>query len=148
MRTVVAAIVAGMLAGCGFLHLPAPVPVRVADRPGLPACGTENSQHGETLNVMARQCLLDAFVANRAAEFTMTQLTVEGDPVTRIIRVLADGSVQIFADATQDSFGSGTWQELRCDRLVPVAEWNEHPDQFMPADYVFVEDSCDFVADL
>jgi hypothetical protein len=134
--------IAVLLAGCGLIGLPGPMPGYVANREVLPACGSEQSQHGEALNVGARQCLLDAFSEGRAAEFITTQMSVEGDPVTRIIRVFADGRVQIFADATRDRFGSGKWEEIRCTRLLPVGEYNDPPDQFIPLDTVFVEDGC------
>lgn len=134
--------IAVLLAGCGLIGIPGPMPDYVANREVLPACGSEQSQHGEALNVGARQCLLEAFSEGRAAEFITTQMTVEGDPVMRIIRVLADGRVQIFADATRDRFGSGQWEEIRCTRLLPVSEYNDPPDEVMSLDTVFVEDGC------
>jgi hypothetical protein len=139
------AAIAVLVAGCGLIGGRRPMPEYVGKREVLPVCGSEQSQHGEALNVGARQCLLKAFSEGRAAEFITTQMSVEGDPVTRIIRVLADGSVQIFADATRDRFGSGKWEEIRCTRLLPVSKYNDPPDQFVPLDTVFVEDGCELL---
>ncbi len=124
-----AATIALALSGCWILG--GPPPAFVADRAALPACGEETSSHGETRNVAARQCLFDAYMAGSAAEFIVTESSVEGDPVTRITRVLGPGAVQVFVDATRDRFGSGRWEELRCSGLEPS-----------DGNMVFVEDGC------
>lgn len=138
---IAAAAIAVALTGCAPIGRS--VPSFVADREPLPACGEETSAHGETRNVAARQCLLDAFKAGTKAEFIVTEDTIEGDPITRIIRVLGPSEVQIFVDATRDSFGSGAWVELTCSRLVPIEEFNDPPDTVMPANMVFIEDGCE-----
>ena len=62
---------------------------------------------GEGVDAEARTCLLEAFEEGRGAELITTQTSVEGDPITRYIRVHENGTVEIFHDATQDQYGSG-----------------------------------------
>lgn len=88
-------------------------------------------------------CLLTAFETGGSGELISTTTSVEGDPITRIIRVLDDGTVEMFVDATRDAYGSGEWERFRCSALVPVAEFNDPPDLFFPDEYVFVEDGCE-----
>jgi hypothetical protein len=138
---IAAAAIAVAATGCGLLG--DSMPAFVANRQPVPACGEETSSHGEARNVAGRQCLLDAFRAGGKAEFIVTEDTVEGDPITRIIRVLGPDQIQIFVDATRDSWGSGQWEEVRCSRLVPIEEFNDPPDTVMPANMVFIEDGCE-----
>ena len=129
------------VAGCGFL--PSIPPDWVVDRLPLESCGEEVAGHGEGLDVASRQCLLNAFEDGRGAELISTFTSVEGDPITRYTRVHENGTVEVFVDATRDRFGSGAWERLRCERLAPVAEFNDPPDNVMPAEYVFVEEGCE-----
>jgi hypothetical protein len=134
--------VAAFVSACGFL----PPPAWVTDREPLESCGTEDvGQGGVGMDVGARRCLLAAYEAGEGAELVTTQPSVEGDPITRIIRVHPDGTVEILYDATKDRYGSGSWQLLRCDRLFSVAEANDPPDTVYPDDMVFVEDRCEDV---
>ena len=89
--------------------------------------------------------MLEAFESGRSAELTSTMTSVEGDPITRIIRVLEDGTVEVFVDATRDNYGSGQWERLRCTALVPVAEVNDPPNLVYPEEHVFVEDGCELM---
>lgn len=126
-----AALLAAVVAtGCGLLP-PVP-PDWVANRQPLPACGEEVRALGEAGDVAARTCLLDAHVEGRPAELISTQPTIEGDPITRYVRVHENGVVEIFVDATRDRFGSGTWERLRCETLTAV-----------PDETVFVESGCE-----
>jgi hypothetical protein len=97
---------------------------------------------GANLNVAARQCLLDAFLAGQPATFETTMTTIEGDPIARRYLVIGPDQVQIEHDARQDRYGSGKVELLSCPRLVAVDEWNQVMSDAMPAEHVFVEDGC------
>lgn len=131
------------MAGCRLF--PGAVPDWVANREPLESCGHEEAGLGEGIDPAARACLLEAFESGGSAELTSTMTSVEGDPTTRIIRVLEDGTIEVFVDATLDNYGSGEWERLRCAALVPVAEVNDPPDLFYPEEHVFVEEGCEAV---
>jgi hypothetical protein len=138
MRLAAGLAMAVLVAGCGIL--PGAVPDWVVNRQPLEPCG-EESPGG--MNDDARACLLEAYEAGQGAELISTQTTVEGDPITRYIRVHENGAVEIFVDATRDQFASGIWSRLVCDRLIPVAEANDPPDLVFPDAMVFTEDGCE-----
>ena len=76
-------------------------------------------------------CLLEAFEVERRRD-DQHRTTIEGDPITRYIRVHENGVVEIFVDATRDQFGSGEWERLRCESWS-VAEANDpHNLAFRP----------------
>ncbi|MDP9467615.1 MAG: hypothetical protein M3P32_02585 [Chloroflexota bacterium] len=104
-------------------------------------CGVEQ----QSLNQGGRLCLLTAFQAGTAATFVIRATTVEGAPFTRSYIVRGPGDVEITTDARADSYGSGRIEMQRCDRLVPVDEWNRavEPGSQMDAGYIFVEDGCE-----
>ena len=133
-----AVVAAVVLAGCGLLV----APDWVVNRHPLPSCGEEVLEQGEAGDVDARTCLLEAYEEGLPAELISTQPTIEGDPITRYIRVHENGVVEIFVDSTRDRFGSSEWERLRCEMLVPVDDANDPPDLVFPADMVFVEDGC------
>jgi hypothetical protein len=130
-----------LITGCGLLS--SPPPDWVTNRNPLESCGTEDFGRGDGVDVAARTCLLQAYEEGRGAELITTGTSVEGDPITRYVRVHENGTVEVFVDATRDSYGSGEWERLRCDRLVGVAEFNDPPDLVFPASEVFVEDGCE-----
>jgi hypothetical protein len=130
-----------LLCGCGLL--PSVQPEWVVNRKPLESCGQEQVGHGEGTDVAARTCLLEGFEGGRGAELISTVTSVEGDPITRFVRVHENGTVEIFVDATRDQFGSGAWERLVCERLLPVAEVNDPPDLVFPDSEVFVEDGCE-----
>ncbi|HEX7197715.1 MAG TPA: hypothetical protein VF364_12895 [Candidatus Limnocylindria bacterium] len=138
MRPSAAFSAAILVAGCGIL--PGHVPEWVANRQPLESCGEETP---EGLNADARACILDAYETGSGAELISTQNSVEGDPITRYIRVHENGVVEIFHDATRDSFGSGEWERLLCAGLIPVADVNDPPDDVYPAEMMFIEDACE-----
>lgn len=141
MRTV-ATLAAAALTGCGLFAGPAPA--WVVDRQPLPSCGEEVLGQGDAGDAEARSCLLEAFREGRGAELVSTRPTIEGDPVTRYVRVHPNGVVEIFVDATRDRFGSGEWERLRCERLVPIEEIrDDRPDLEFAAESVFVEIGCE-----
>ena len=115
-----------MLAACGFL--PPTPPDWVTNRLPLESCGVDDGAEAD-----ARRCLLEAFLAGQGAELISTESTIEGDPITRYVRVHENGVVEIFVDATQDRYGSGEWERIVCAELVPVE---------MPTGLVFGEQGC------
>jgi hypothetical protein len=126
------------VAGCGMLRFAGPPPDWVTDRAPLPLCGEESPRQ---VDEEARRCLLDAFLSGGEGELISTMTSIEGDPITRYVRVHADGTVKIFHDATQDRFGSGRWEHLTCRALLPVEETND-AGNFSPPEYVFSEVDC------
>ena len=138
MRPLPALLAVALTSACGFL---AAAPDWVAGREQLPACGVEDAGMGEGIDEAARTCLFEAYQDGRSAEFISTMTSVEGDDITRYVRVHGDGLIEIFVDATRDRFGSGAWERLVCERLVSVEEFNE-PDDAVRESWVFVEDRC------
>ena len=97
------------------------------------------------MNEDGRRCLLTAFEAGVPATFVIRATTIEGDPFTRSYVVRGVGVVDIITDSRADRFGASGIVTQRCDRLVPVKEWNRtqvFPD-VMPDSVVFIEDSCE-----
>ena len=132
-----ALIAAVVIAGCGLV--PSVPPDWVTNRLPLASCGEETN----ALNAEARACLLQAFERGSGAEMISTETTIEGDPITRYIRVHENGVVEIFVDASKDRFGSGTWERLRCETLDKVAEANDPNNAGFPEEMVFVENGCE-----
>ena len=135
-----ALLAAALITGCGLL--PGSPPDWVANRLPLPSCGEEELGQGDAGNIEGRLCLFDAYLAGQGAELISTALTIEGDPITRYIRVHESGVVEIFIDASRDRFGSGEWERLRCNGLLSVDEANQAPGFGLPPEMIFVEDDC------
>ena len=130
----------GLLVGCTSSPSTAE-PEWITNRLPLASCGMETIEaSGLSLDVVARGCLLAAFHDGEGAELISTQMTDEGDPVTRYYRVHENGTVELFVDATRDRFGSQRWMRYRCDRLVPADDVN--PD-LANEDRVFIELGCE-----
>jgi len=106
---------------------PLSVPAVVRDRAALPSCGQETRTQTGRLNLEARRCFWDAYLAGRPAEFTSTRPTVEGDPITSIYRILAAGSIEVFVDQRRDRYSKGGWLRLACPglRLIDESQWLE-----------------------
>ncbi len=129
-------VVAAMLAGCSLWPGAGAYAPPVSGRD----CGVEH----QSLNQAGRQCLFTAFQTGTPATFVIRATTVEGAPFTRSYIVRGPGDVEITTDARADSYGSGRIEMQRCDRLVPVEEWNRTVEQGsqMDAGYIFIEDGC------
>ena len=120
MRPAAGVLAAAVLTGCGLL---APgTPDWVTNRNPLPACGEEVREPGQAGDREMRTCLLEAFEAGEGAELISTHRSIEGDPITEYIRVHENGVVELFADATQDRFGSGEWERFLCTGLVAMED--------------------------
>jgi hypothetical protein len=107
----------------------------VTDRRPLPACGVELTTEEGGMDADARHCLLAAWEAGEEAELITRFTTAEGDATTRYLRVHAGGFIELIVDATLDALGSGRWERLACDSLVPVADDGE-------AGLVFTVEGC------
>jgi hypothetical protein len=129
-------VVAALLAGCSLFD---------AGNYAPPISGRDCGVEHQTLNQTGRRCLLAAFASGAAATFVIRATTVEGDPFTRSYVVRGPGDVEVTTDARADSYGSGRIETQRCDRLVPVDEWNRtvEPGGQMDAGYIFIEDGCE-----
>jgi hypothetical protein len=114
-----------VLGGCGRLF-PAVdsslsnAPAAVRERPLLPGCGSETVRATADANLDGRNCLWAAYLARRPAEFITTQWTIEGDPITSVYRILADGAVEVFIDSTHDAWSSRSWLRLACEEFVLI----------------------------
>ena len=144
MRSALVAASIAIVAASGCSVLTGAAPAWVTDREPLESCGTEQAERGlaDTTNP-ARMCLLDAFRSGRGAEMISTTRTMEGDPITSIVRVHPDGVVEVFLDNTRDRFGSGAWERLECTALVSVQDANDPPTTVQPDELVFVQDTCE-----
>ncbi len=103
----------------------AEAPSIVQGREPLPACGwelVERTAQGDIYDAAVRECFLEAYGTGEPAEMITTGPTVEGAPVTAIIRHLASGLVEVFYDATADPFGSQDWTRFECDTITPLGE--------------------------
>jgi hypothetical protein len=130
-------VVVAMLTGCSLWSDAGNYAPPVSGRD----CGVET----QSLNEAGRRCLLTAFQTGAAATFVSRATTVEGDPFTRSYIVRGPGDIEITTDSRADSYGSGRIEKQRCDRLVPVEEWNRTVEEGsqMDAGYIFVEDGCE-----
>lgn len=114
-------LLAALLTGCGLL--PSAPPGWVTNRSAMPSCGEEVLDRGLVADQDGWNCLLTALDAGRNAELVRVMTTLEGDPITQIFRVHADGRIELMVDATRDRFGSGRWELLECGRLLPGGDW-------------------------
>jgi hypothetical protein len=141
-RAIILTILALALAGCALVtpaRSPATwssstAPVVVASRTLLPSCGVENATRQDgPWNEPGRTCFWGAYQAQRQAEFATTRLSIEGDPITSIYRILGAGRVEVFIDQTQDHWSAGGWLRLDCSALVAIDSTAPTPD-FGPGD--------------
>jgi hypothetical protein len=142
MKLLVALAAVAFASGCGPLPgdrasetaaTPQPTtPAVILDRSRLPSCGQERrTGQAGPVNADGRRCLWEAYLAGEPAEFVVTQLTVEGDPVTDYWRVLGKGSVELLEDSTKDPWGSGPgWLQVPCDTLVLLPASTDKVPQF------------------
>ncbi|WP_432534891.1 hypothetical protein [Kineococcus arenarius] len=95
-------------------------PQAFTDREPYPRCPPVTVAQGQASEEQAaaapwEACLLSAGAQRDGAEVRVTSLTTEGDPITTYYRrAPGGGGVEVFIDATADSFGSGEWEQLRC----------------------------------
>jgi hypothetical protein len=116
-------------------------PEAVRNLASLEFCGSEQFQGSnlaQSLNEAARRCFLDRYGSGRPAVFVMEQTSVEGDPIVTIYHSTTDKHVELFVDATRDSFGSGKWESQRCGGVT--TEFPNAPSPLPP--YYFDGEGC------
>ena len=96
-------------------------PAAVATRVPLPYCGADIEVRGrnQTLEGLehdeeARECFTARVEAGHPAEMVQARLTIEGDWIIFVLRLLPDGSVRVYTDATRDGFGARAWFVADC----------------------------------
>jgi hypothetical protein len=141
MRRVATMMIGALLVACGLVA--GPDPDWITNRLPLTSCGVEELGLEGAYDADARACLLAAHESGGGAELVTTVTSIEGDPITRYLRVHENGVIELFVDATRDRFGSGEWERFRCDDLVPVADASDPPDVTFPDAMVFVEEGCE-----
>lgn len=114
-------LLAALVAACGLL--PSSPPDWVTNRSAMPSCGEETLDRGMAEDQRGWDCLFAAMDAGTDAELVRNLTTIEGDPVVQIVRVHADGRIELMVDWTRDRYGPGRWQRLECDRLLPDGGW-------------------------
>ncbi|TQJ32365.1 hypothetical protein [Microbacterium sp. SLBN-146] len=93
--------------------------VTFLERFDIPSCGHERLGQGQEIPDTAVECLADP--GTDGAELIVTAPTTEGDPIVTYYRADPDGSVEIWVDMTQDSYGGG-WSHLRCPDAQAVLD--------------------------
>ena len=93
---------------------------------GASFCGSDSEPAGssatdaeEASNAAVRGCLLDAQATQLPAVLVDVGTTTDGDPIVVVWRVLSDGTVAVFTDASRDSFAQASkgWVLQRCPKL-------------------------------
>ena len=119
-----AALVA--LSGCSSFASD-PVKKLWESRDSLTSCGSLHLGQIETVEVDGKQeiaCLQRALESGSGAELTVRRPTTEGDQVTDYYRVTAEGSTEVYTDASQDGFSDGKWVFASCDDPDSVLDVN------------------------
>ena len=100
------------LSGCGDK-----VQEQFEDRADLPSCGRVDAglfRDWRDQNPEAWLCFEQAVATGEDAELRVDFLSDEGGPIPTWY-LLHDGRLEIYEDATQDTFGSGDWHVTSCD---------------------------------
>lgn len=113
-RGIVAATATGVLViGAAAYFILAP-PLAFTTRAEFESCGTVELGLGEEVPQEANQCLIDG--RSEGAELQVRHSSAEGDPIVSYYRVGPDiDGVEVFRDATEDKFGSRSWEYMRCN---------------------------------
>ncbi|WP_238985789.1 hypothetical protein [Kineococcus radiotolerans] len=95
-------------------------PAAFRERSAVPQCASITVPQGGPASSALQDCLLGAAAQREGAEVLVTSLTTEGDPIKTYYRVVPGGEVEIFTDATADSFGSGKWSHDWCPDVAAL----------------------------
>ena len=114
----------GLLAGCGGTQPTTddsmPSPSSMAEI----RCGDVVLGQGELLEVAGaaeRSCLEGALRDGRSATLTVTEPTVEGDPIVTAWRLMADGTLTAVIDSSRDRFGGEPrMTRVSCGRVTAL----------------------------
>lgn len=125
-------------------------PTGAASLDGATWCGSERrfdlDPNGALVTEPARRCFLDAHLAAAPAVFVTGLSSIEGDPIVYVWRTLADGTVELFTDASRDNFGSGQWESQSCARLA--TKFPGGPDGNPPTTFGCTDDGGDVLSPL
>jgi hypothetical protein len=102
-----------LLAACGSDR----VEEQWSARERLTSCGEVQLEQGERLEVVGKgevACLEQALESGSGAELVVRYPTTEGDTVVDYYRVLADGTTEVYSDASEDSYSDQTWSFSTC----------------------------------
>ncbi|WP_432498781.1 hypothetical protein [Kineococcus auxinigenes] len=110
-------------------------PQAFTDREPYPRCPPVTVAQGQASEQVSGQqttaapweaCLLSAHAQRDGAEVRVTSPTTEGDPITTYYRrAPGGGGVEVFIDATADSFGSGEWEHLQCADVAALRTFED-----------------------
>ncbi|ABS04309.1 hypothetical protein Krad_2841 [Kineococcus radiotolerans SRS30216 = ATCC BAA-149] len=95
-------------------------PAAFRERSPLPQCASITVPQAQPIPTALTECLLSAGAQREGAEVLVTSLTTEGDPIETYYRVRPGEGVEVFTDATADSFGSGEWSHDRCPDVAAL----------------------------
>jgi hypothetical protein len=88
-------------------------PASFRNRAELPSCGRMAAGPGPVAGDPV-DCFDAAIREGRPAELVVTTTTTEGDPIVTYYRALPAGGVEVFTDATEDTYGSKDWSHQGC----------------------------------
>jgi hypothetical protein len=101
--------------------LPGDPPPAVRRRAPLPPCGIERLRQGDDgARSRPRACLARAIASGRRAELISVRPTIEGDPITTVVRLVRPGRVDLIVDTIRDRFGPRGWTTLTCSAIDPT----------------------------
>ncbi|WP_432548635.1 hypothetical protein [Kineococcus sp. SYSU DK004] len=115
---VLLAVVLGVAAVLVAIYAP---PLSFLTRQDLTSCGDVTRDVDGQVPREAVACLQEAQAAGAGAELTVTDYTVEGDPITTYYRAVPDRSgLEVYVDS-RDGYGKQGWTHLHCPqaRTVP-----------------------------
>jgi len=99
------------------------MPAAIAARPTLPFCGHETvsrQPEGDFYDADVWTCFVEAQEAGKPAEVIRDSLTLEAAHIRDIFRVLPDGTIEWYADASQDPLSGRAWTRMICTGLERV----------------------------
>ncbi|MDQ2689272.1 MAG: hypothetical protein M3Y29_03235 [Chloroflexota bacterium] len=113
------------------------MPAAIAARPALPSCGHETVNRqptGDYYDAAAWACFIEARDAGAQAELIRDSLTPEAGRIRDIYRVLADGTIEWFIDASQDPLSGREWTRQTCADLASVGSDPNGTPIYLPRD--------------
>ncbi|MEN6451487.1 MAG: hypothetical protein ABFC96_13425 [Thermoguttaceae bacterium] len=125
MRTFCSLAISRLVA-CSSGTEPGPPPAAFTDRVPLHSCGQAKATGPDTsvAELYSQQAMacLERGRADDGAEWSVTTITTEGEPVTAYYRVAATSSqVEVFIDSSRSSFFGGPgWRQFSC--VVPIID--------------------------
>lgn len=118
-RALAAALALVLATGCGG-GTGDPLSDSAESRRRMPSCGAYTAGPGPlaAADAAVRECFLAAFRAGTEKEVTVTASTMEGDPIVTIYRVLGPNDLELFVDASADTFAAVRAYHQRCTSVA------------------------------